>query len=133
MQVIMNKTLRYILNAQFDNNYRPLMRTNAMYKQLNLLKLNEIYEYFMIKFIHSCIYGNNYNIFEEHFSDLLPHHTYQMRESKMNLPVIRLQLEKFMTKYNFIRLINKLPEEFLIPQSSQRLKFNYKKHALQKY
>ena len=38
IQVIMNKTLRYILNVQFDNNYRPLMRTDDMYKKLNLLK-----------------------------------------------------------------------------------------------
>ena len=53
------------------------MKTDEMYKILNLLKLklNEIYEYLMIKFIHSCIYGINYNIFEEHFSDLLPRHT----------------------------------------------------------
>ena len=51
----------------------------------------------------------------------------------MNLHVIRLQLEKFIAKYNFIRLVNKLPEEFFIPQSSQRIKVNYKKNTQQKY
>ena len=133
IQIQMNKTLRHILDVHFDINHRPFMSTNNMFKKLNLMKFNEIFEYFMIKFIHSCIYGANFNIFEEHFAELLPDHKYETRHKKMNFPIVRLQSERVMTKYHFIRLFNDLPENFFIPQSAQTLKTKYKKHALQKY
>ena len=82
------------------------MSTNDMFKKLNLMKFNEIFEYFMIKFIHSCIYGANFNIFEEHFAELLPDHKYETRDKKINFPVVRLQSERVMTKYHFILLFN---------------------------
>ena len=90
------------------------------------------YEYFMLKFINLCLYGVNYNIFEENFLNLLPNDSYQTRDLNMNYPIIRLKLEKFIPKYHFIRLFNDLPKEF-IPQSALRLKNNYRKHLLDKY
>ena len=133
IQIKMNKTLRYILNVHFYPNHRPMIPTTDMYKELKLLKFKDIFEYFMVKFIHSCVYGVNYNIFEENFLSLLPNHSYEMRDIKINYPIIRLQLEKFMPRYHFIRLFNELPKELLTPQSALRLKNNYKKHVLENY
>ena len=77
----MIKTRRHILDVHFNINHRPLMSTNNIFKELNLMKFNEIFEYFMVKFIHLCIYGTNFNIFEEHFTELLPDHKYEYETS----------------------------------------------------
>ena len=52
IQVIMNKSLRLILNVKFNENFEPSISTNNMYKKLNLLKFKDIYHYFCLKFIH---------------------------------------------------------------------------------
>ena len=49
IQTQMNFALRYILKVKFDMFHRPLMPTNEMYKKLNLLKLNDVYEFFYLK------------------------------------------------------------------------------------
>ena len=67
IQVQMNFALRNILNINYDNFHSPLLNTNSMFLKLNLLKLKEVFQYFMTKFIHSCIHGKNYFIFQEHF------------------------------------------------------------------
>ena len=50
--ILINKILRKILNVKYDINGRPLMNTDLMYKELSLLKFVDVYNYFMVKFIH---------------------------------------------------------------------------------
>ena len=81
-----NPALKNILNVNYDNFHMPLFGTNSMFLKLNLLKLKEIFQYFMTKFIHSCIHGKNYIIFQEHFEQYLPSHSYNTRNLKLNYP-----------------------------------------------
>ena len=133
IQIQINKTLRIILDIQYDNFYRPLLHTNDMFKNLNLLKITDIYEYFILKFIHSCFYGNNNRIFVEYVINQFPNHSHNTRNVKLNYPTLRLELEKSMTFYNFIRVFNSLPSELLLPQSFAKLKRDFKKYAISKY
>ena len=133
IQTQMNLALRHILKVKFNQFHRPLTPTNIMYKELGLLKLRDVYEFFIIKFVHSCIYGDNNRIFDEYISHLLPDHSYQTRGHKLNYPQIRLELEKSNTLYNMIAIFNNAPSHLLQPQSNYTLKKNFKVHALNKY
>ena len=88
----MNSALRTILNVNYDNFHMPLLGTNRMFLKLNLLKLKEIFQYFMTKFIHSCIHGKNYLIFQEHFEQYLPSLTY--KKLKIELSMLKTRSRK---------------------------------------
>ena len=59
IKICLNKILRSILRVEYDENNIPLVGTNEMYKSLNLLKFNDIYKYFLLKFLHLVLYGHN--------------------------------------------------------------------------
>ena len=50
IKITINKILRAILKIEHDENNIPLVPTNEMYKTLNLLKFDDIYKYFLLKF-----------------------------------------------------------------------------------
>ena len=92
MHVIMNKSLQVILNVKFDEKFIPSMATNEMYKRLNLLKLEDLYKYFLLKFINYFLYGSKTQCFDLYFSNLLPNHGYSTWDIKINYPSIRLDM-----------------------------------------
>ena len=132
IKTTMNKILRSILKVKHDENNIPLMQTNEMYKSLNLLKYENIYEYFLLNFAHLVLYGSN-DLFEEYLMPLLPHHQYNTRNIRINLPVIRLQVEKQSTVFQVCKLINELPEHLIVPQSRLSLKRKYREYAISRY
>ena len=56
IKTTLNKILRHILKVKYDENNIPLMPTSEMYKTLNLLKFDDVYKYFLLKFIHDVFY-----------------------------------------------------------------------------
>lgn len=133
IQVQMNQALRHILNVKFDNFHRPLQSTDSMFKKLGLLKIRHIYEYFILKFMHTCIYGHNYDIFVNHLLPLLPNHTYETRNIKINYPHIKLEIERSMPIYNMIKFFNTFPYDLIKLQSEFSLRKNFKNYALSRY
>ena len=75
IQVAMNKILRDILQVRFDENHIPVESTNVMYKTFNFLKSMDVYNYFLLKFIHKNYY-ENFDLFHDNFLDLLSKNTY---------------------------------------------------------
>ena len=122
-----------MINVKFNEHYVPSIYINDMYKQLNLLKLNDIYKYFCIKFLHTILYGTRTHLFNIHFLQLLPQHHYNTRGIKLNIPPIRLEIERTLPIYNCVTLINSIPDFLIQPQSSLTLKKNAKKYFLDKY
>ena len=134
IHVTINKILRIILGVKYDRNRIPMMRTGDMYKKLNLMKLKDIYKFSLLKFYHQIVYfDNNSNIFNDYFSHLLPGHTYETRGVRINLPQVRLQIEKNFPIFQICKLINELPEEFVLYQSSFSLKKRFKNMILMAY
>ena len=132
INVSINRSLRSILNVKFTN-YTPNISTNEMYVRLNLLKFKDLYNFFILKFIHSFLYGNQDTIFQNHFIQLMPTHSYNTRENKINYPNIRLEVEKCLPVYNSVRVINEFPDFLLLPQSACTLKNKYKTWIIEKY
>ena len=130
IQIKMNKILRVILGVKFNENRVPLMPTNQMYTTLNLLKLDDLYRFSLLKFIHFILY-NEQLTFTKYFGPLLPTHAYNTRNIKINLPSVRLRVERNFAVFNICNLINEVPDSFLEPQSKNSLKRRFmKKHLL---
>ena len=109
IQIILNKILRNILHIKFNRDGIPLVSVNSMFKKLNLLKFCDIHKLFLLKFIHFMFYTNP-SIFETYFLNLLPTHHYQTRNSRINLPPTRLQIEKNFTIFQVCKLYNEIVE-----------------------
>ena len=132
VKILMNKILRLILNVKFNDNNIPLTRTNDMYKQLRLLKFEDIYKYYLLKFIHFVQY-ERFDIFINEFSHLLPSNIHSTRSTRINLPNVRTDLEKRFTVFKCCELWRNIPEGFLEPQTQTKLKKNYKDLVLSSY
>ena len=132
IKISLNKILRSILKVEYDENNVPTMHTNEMYKTLNLLKFQDIYKYFLLKFIHFILYRDN-EMFVKYLMPLMPNHRYNTRNNRINLPNVRLQVEKQSTVFQMCRLINELPDYLLDPQSQCSLKNKFKNFVIHNY
>ena len=103
-----------------------------MYVTLNTLKFCDIYKLQLLKFLHFILYDDNL-IFNENLSHLLPSHTYNTRGTRINLPSVRLQIEKNFTLFKLCELLNELPEELILPQSKIKLKRDFLNYAVSQY
>ena len=132
LRVKINNVLRCILKVQYVDG-RPLMSVNGMYRLLEFLKVEDIYKYYLLKFIHGSLYGNMSDIYECYFAPLVPRHTYASRETRLRLPPVRLEVEKRATLFQSVKLYNELPHELLQPQSLKSLVQRFKLHVFAGY
>ena len=132
IKTMINNILRCILKVEYDEHNVPLMSANKMYKSLNLLKFEDVYKYFLLKFLHYSMYTNT-DFFNKYYLPLLPAHSYGTRGIKINLPSVRLEVEKQFALFQSCKLVNELPGNFLEPQSEHLLKSKYKKLILSGY
>ena len=108
------------------------MPINEMYKRLKLLKLSDIYRYYLLRFIHYAMYDNT-SLFLKHFAPLLPCHSYSTRHKRINLPCVRLEIEKNSVIFQCCKLLNDLPCNLLEPQSDRSLKIEFKNMCISNY
>ena len=71
--------------------------------------------------------------FNEYYAPLLPSHSYSTRRVRMNLPSVRLEIEKQSTLFQTCKLLNELPPELLEPQSKGTLKSKFKSMVIAQY
>ena len=125
-----NKIIRQVYGIEeYRNRNLP---TSQLYKELKILKVNDIYRYFMIKFVHFILY-QRFDLFIKYFSDYLPQSNYILRNSVLNLPQIRTEKERFFTIFRCCELIRELPSDFVSPQSNQLLKKRFMEYVLSRY
>lgn len=132
IKIAVNKALRIILNVQYDN-YIPLIRTDILYKNLNILKFEHVYQLFILKFLHYILYDNE-TLFKNHMMPLLPNSNYNTRlNNRFNFPYTRLNSIHQSTIHNCVKLANDLPNSLIEPQSKHSLKIGFKKFILDSY
>ena len=127
----MNKILRTILKVRYVN-YIPIISNDELYKQCDTLKIGDIYKLCLLKFIHLIFYCNE-SLFNRYFLPLLPSHSYNTRNSRINLPMARRKIERQAVIFQSCQLINSVVEEFLVPQSLIALKKNFKALCKSRY
>ena len=131
VRVLMNKILRLILRVKYESHI-PQMRTTDMYRQLGLMKFDDVYDYFLLKFIHFIQY-DRFDLFINFFSGFLPSNVYSTRNSRMNLPPVRTNTEKRCVVFKCCELWRRVPDNLLFPQSNQSLKNNFKRWVMSNY
>ena len=130
IRVLMNNILRSILGVPRHYYRNPLYSVKDMYKDLDLLQFHEVHQYFLLKFIHFFLY-DNFSVFNSNFNNLLPSHSYGTRGVRINLPSIRLNIEKSFTLYQCCKVMNDVPDYLLKPQTKYMLKRNFKLYLLE--
>ena len=98
IQINMNKIFRTILKIRSDSNFIPTISKNEMYKLVILLKFKDMFNYFLLKFLHHCLY-RDFIMFNDFYFQYLPQHTYLTRNRRINLPPIRLEIERQSTVF----------------------------------
>ena len=133
VKIYINKILRCILKAtSVGDDFIPIVRTNALYVESNVMMFDDVYRYFLLKFIHFITY-RRFDIFMEYFFNLLPMHDYPTRNVRIHLPQTRLDVEKNFTLYKSAELINTIDEDFLNQQSNYTLKKKFKTMCIDSY
>ena len=75
----------------------------------------------------------DHEIFDKHFSNLLPIHNYETRNVRINLPQVRLDICKRGTVFQVCELFNSVHPPLLVQQSNYMLKKTYKEICLSRY
>ena len=132
IKIMMNNILRCILKVNRNRDNVPMMSVSSMYKSMNLLQFDDIYKYLLLKFLHLVLY-KNIELFNEYYVPLLPTHAYNTRKRRINLPAVRLEVERNFTIFQSCKLLNELSDELLEPQSDHSLKVRYRRLALSQY
>ena len=132
ISIKINKILRLILNVKFIDYGVPNISTSDMYKELRLLKFEDLYQFNLLKFLHYMLYVNH-DLFDKYFSPLLPNHSYSTRNTRINFPGIRLRIERNFTVFRICKLMNEIPEEFLEQQSKNSLKNKFNDYKIDRY
>ena len=127
-----NSILRIILRVKYDINRRPLMSNNNLYLTLRLLKFQDVYHFFLLKFVNFAKFEDEdtFNIF---FSPLVPRRAVTTRGTRLNLPAVRLEVERRATIFSCAKFYNKLPLELTYQMSPFVLKKRYQSMILNKY
>ena len=109
LQILQNRILRILY---FKDRRYP---TNALHKELNFLKINDLYELKILKFMHN-IYHNDKNVpevFQNYFHTNESRHNYATRQSKnYEIPKTQRKWGEKMLLNKGARLWNDLPIDF---------------------
>ena len=112
LNVKINNILRIILNVKRIN-YIPNMSTSIMYKELKILKLNDLYKFNILKFIHRTFHNDNGHLIDTYFSDLLINRE-NARRQRLRIPDVRLDIERQFTIFQACTIVRYLMKYHLI-------------------
>ena len=129
---LINKTLRTIFRVRYDENHIPLTRTNVLYKQSKILKLDDMYKFQLLKFMNRALFHDE-RLFNSAFASLVPQHSHNTRGMRFNLPPVRLEIERNGTVFNCVKYFNELPDDFKIDCSKFVLKTKFRDFILTQY
>ena len=130
LQVLQNRILR-ILHFK-DNRYS----TNAIHKESNILKLTDLYEFKIIKFMHNVHYNNAKlpSVFREYYKTNENNHKYITRQSKdYKLFRVNKTWGDKMIRNKGARLWNELPTLIKCTSNSYTFAKKLKKSFLDQY
>ena len=112
LTVRVNNLLRIILGVTWDNG-RPSMGTNAMYRELGLLKLNNIYKLNLYKLLRLLLDGELPEFWELLMAKYITSHAYNTRQIRFRHPNVRCEVERRALSYQLILLLEDLPSNIL--------------------
>ena len=102
----MNKLIKLLFNKS------PYHGTNEMFKELSMLKIKDVYEANVLKFVYKCINEPSTPIFRTYFQKRNEFHDRDLRYTdRLHIPAATTALAQSATRNTGVSLWNKLPEE----------------------
>ena len=100
------------------------------YIELCLLKLCDVYNYDLLKFIRFAM-SDRPKLFEEFYEPHLSRQNHHIRNSRFNLPPVRLDVERNFTIFQGIKCFNVAPAQLCVLMSDYACEIIYKLVVLQ--
>lgn len=79
------------------------------------------------------VFNDNHEIFQKCFQHLLPNHGNFTRNAIINLPVVRLEVERNFAVFRGVQVFRGVPPDLRQPMSAYALKKLFKVHAISQY
>ena len=121
LTVRVNNMLRVILGVRWENG-RPTVGTDEIYKQLGLLKVENIFKYNMFKLLRQLLDGQIMDFMELLLSQYASTHTYQTRQIRYRHPALTCEVERRGLPHQLILLYESLPEDIFTMSFRKSLK-----------
>ena len=110
--VRINNILRTILGVTWENN-RPTISNAELYKELNILNLNSIYQLNVYKLLRLLVDGNLPEFWQLLLASYTTPHAYNTRGIRFRHPNISSELERRALSYQLILMLEDLPTNIL--------------------
>ena len=112
LTVGVNNLLRTILGVTWENG-RPSMGTDEMYRELGLLKLNNIFKLNLYKLLRLLLDGELPEFWELLMARYITSHAYNTRQIRFRHPNIICEVERRALSYQLIMMLEELPPSLL--------------------
>ena len=110
LKVRVNNMLRVMLGVRWENG-RPTTSTNDLYKQLMLLKVENIFEYNLFKLLRQLLDGHLVDFMELLLERYRSTHTYETRQIRFRHPDLTCEVERRGLSHQLIVLYNRLAKD----------------------
>ena len=125
---VQKKAVRIILNAsKYENSH-------SLFKKINILKLSDIYQYFISIFMFKYVNDKLPLIFKDMFVLNSCYHDYNARQCNLfSVPKCKLQARFRSVKYNGVKVWNNIMNNISIRCSNHTFKYKVKQYLLSIY
>ena len=112
LTVRINNLLRIILGVSWENG-RPSRSNNELYKELSVLKLENIFKFNLYKLLRLLLDGRLPEFWELLLGNYVTPHTYNTRQIRFRHPNINCEVERRALSYQLIIMLEELPLNIL--------------------
>ena len=106
------------------------MATDDMYKSLKILKIKNIYQLYLFKFMIMMLNGLLPYFYEKLLRPLISNHSYNTRSNTYRQPLLTTEIERRSIKNQLVHLHESLPPELFVNISVKSAVRKYKKLLL---
>ena len=129
LKIKQNTLLRVMLKVRYENG-RPLISNVELYRNVNVLNLDNLYKLHLFKFMVSMLRGDLPNFYNMLLQPLLTNHGYSTRAGTFRHPLLNNEIERRSVKHQVILLYENVPHDFYMNVSLCTAVRKYKKYLL---
>ena len=128
LQIVSNKLLKILFNMS------PFHSTNQLHKELDILKVKDVYKSRVLKFVFQCLNHTMLCMYNNYFQKRRSLHDRNLRDMKnLHVPVGYSAIALSSTRINGAKLWNELPLEIRKIDDAICFKNSLKSHFMESY
>ena len=127
LKILQKKQVRILTQSEY------YAHTSLLFKELKLLKLDDIYSLHTHILMYKCLILDRYPSMRDSIINVQMNHRYDTRSNELRLPFCRTNKSKQRVLYQGIKNWNSLPQELKESLSLNSLKRNCKSYFINMY